>query len=528
MEMNINTIFSKLKYKNKEIFVNSAEPLPINNIKLYKDNQHNFMTNVLYVADEKNFLQLCSKNNCDNILCTVKSGNNSFNQDAYAGKNVLFLYDEVLDDVLIEELEEILNHFLEFLKNAQELFLLLVDNKGIQKILDKGYELLGNLIVFSDTSMCVVFCSDNVLIDEELKNWLYDDSLNRYNKFYLKHKKERGFEKSYKSKIPVYVSKEVDDYAHLASKVFIEERLVGYLTVIESERKIEEDDYDIISVLCNVISLELQKNREVRNERGFYYERLFVELLEERIKDPLIIDDKIKHLDLQLKENLYVFVFQVSQEELANTNFAYIRNIIEDLITGFKTVIYNDQIIGIISISENKDLFEDFDLMRLKLFLKNNKMNCGISFCFYKIKHLSSAYKQSLKAIEMGTHLNSEERIFNYEDFANYHMMSICSIVDDVKSFCHPFVLKLLEYDRTFHSELVPSLYMYLLCEKNQRNTANVLHVHRSTLLYRIKRAEEIMNLNLKNGNTVFNLLCSFKILEFLGEIDYKDYLDIE
>lgn len=52
---------------------------------------------------------------------------------------------------------------------------------------------------------------------------------------------------------------------------------------------------------------------------------------------------------------------------------------------------------------------------------------------------------------------------------------------------------------------------------RNQMATAKTLHVHRSTLIYRIKRIRDIMNVDLNDTDTLFHLLLSFKLLDYAG-----------
>lgn len=527
MEMNMGKILNKLKKDNSEIFINQQECMLINNVKVYKQNESCFKPDTLYVMESANLLNLPPEIKCVNILCIGKI-NNPLEKAQKLNINMLVLNDNVNIEEVVEEIQTILDKYRKLLQNTAILFELLAEGKGLQKIINKGYEMLGNMVLLSDMSMSVVLRSENAKMDDDLKKWIYEDPIENYNNFYIKEREKRGFEKSYRSKAPTYISKDIDRYSYLSSNIFVDDKKVGHLTVIEFERNFEEDDYEVISLLCKIISLEMQKDRLICNSRGFLYEFLFLDLLEGRVKDPIIIEDRVKSLDIDLEENFYVFTIAVNQDEQANTNLPYIRNVLENMIKNGKFVIYNENIVCIITTSGDEKPLYKVDLKNLKYFLKNNKMQSGLSYCFNSLKDLQRYYKQSLKAIEMGIHLNKEEVIFSYENYVNYHIMDICSKHENLKTFCHPAILKLLEYDRIYHTDFTHSLYTYLIYEKNQVETSKALHIHRSTLLYRIKKAEEIMNVNLKNSGLVFNLLVSFKILEFIGEVEFIPYLGKE
>lgn len=522
--MDIEKISSKLKSNTSQLYVNRKECTLINNVKLYKQNEADFKLNTLYVISALTLDNLFPTTICANIICIGKM-ENPLEKAKKLNINMLLLNDNLNIEVVANKIQTILDKNQQLLENEKLLFDLLAEGKGLQQIINRAYEMLGNMVLLSDASMGVILYAQNAKMDENLRKWIYQDRLDNYNNFYIKNRDKRGFEKSYKNRIPIYIDKSMDTYAYLASDIFVDDKVGGHLTLIESEKYLEEDDYEIVSYLCKIISLEMHKDRFICNSRGFLYEYLFLDLLEGRIKDPVVINDRIKSLEIELQENLYVFTVSVDRNEKENTKLPYIRNLIEDIIKNGKAVIYDDRIVCVITMSGSEKPMHKIDLENFKNFLKTNKMYGGLSYCFHDLHDLQKYYKQSLKSIEMGIHLKKEEIIFSYEDCAKYHMLDVCSKNKSLKDFCHPSVLSLLKYDSAYNTNFTKSLYIYLICEKKQVETSKMLHIHRSTLIYRIKKAEEIMNVNLKDSGLVFNLLVSFKILEFIGEIEFIPHI---
>jgi purine catabolism regulator len=60
----------------------------------------------------------------------------------------------------------------------------------------------------------------------------------------------------------------------------------------------------------------------------------------------------------------------------------------------------------------------------------------------------------------------------------------------------------LSEYDREHGGDLVRTLATYLACGCNASRTAAALYLHRSGLLYRLRRIETLLGLNLDNFET--------------------------
>lgn len=84
----------------------------------------------------------------------------------------------------------------------------------------------------------------------------------------------------------------------------------------------------------------------------------------------------------------------------------------------------------------------------------------------------------------------------------------------DLKADLHPGLLRLLAEDR---GELIATLEAYLTTGGDVRSTANMLHVHRSTLYYRIDRIAEITGANLRDGEARFELTLGLRVAALLG-----------
>jgi sugar diacid utilization regulator len=286
--------------------------------------------------------------------------------------------------------------------------------------------------------------------------------------------------------------------------------------VLGNEVPFTEADVETVEVLREVISVELQKSKPKLNEKGVMYEYFLKDLLDGKIRKDEVISERMKYLDLNLKENLYLVSVFTRQSDFLNTPLQYISNKFENLIIGCKSFVYNDQIIILISTDQAASSLKS-DIEKLESFLEQNNMYAGMSQCFHKINHIRAYYKQAVKAVELGIYLKMGRPFIKYDDCSVYHVADICAHNHNLRRFCHPAVLKLEEYDRKNNTSYLKSLYYYLINNKNQLASAEALHIHRNTLIYRIKKIDLLVDIDWNDGETLFHLLFSFKFLKYLN-----------
>jgi sugar diacid utilization regulator len=82
----------------------------------------------------------------------------------------------------------------------------------------------------------------------------------------------------------------------------------------------------------------------------------------------------------------------------------------------------------------------------------------------------------------------------------------------DLHAFALRWLGPLLDYDRKHRSELAPTLRQ-LFRQRSLTDAASALHIHISTLKYRIGRIEEILGRSVEDWDNVFNLELALRVL---------------
>ncbi|MCR4434927.1 MAG: helix-turn-helix domain-containing protein [Clostridiales bacterium] len=522
MDINLTTIASKLKRYNPKLYTPGGGSAPLKSVKLLLEGMPSLEPDILYIGKASSFVGKLPPSSCVNILCVPDvdippeyTGNSNMNLMVLDKKADVFMVFNEIQDVLTAELN--------LARSSKRLLDTLMDGKGIQHIIDVAYEILGNPICFGDPSTRLIAHKGLVEAIEPI----WDEQI-RTGKFSLDTVRSLEYKYSFamvnKSKLPFFV-KGGQRPSKISAKVVIGNITVGYLTVIEYENPFKESDLELVALLCDVISSEMQKNRSNKNSKWALFESFLADLLNGNIQDDKTTQEMAQALSLNLEENLYILTIDVRQSDIAYIYLIHSMYLPENIAASSKSIMYKDYIVILVSCSKKGKLFSDTDLKSFVEFLKENNLYAGLSRCFHSLMELNYYYMQSLKAIELGIRKNKEKAFFTYEEYALYHLLDTHSNPAGLKEFCHPSILILMDYDRENNTRYTHTLYIYIVNRGNQAKSANALHIHRSTLIYRIEKIQAIMDLDLDDANIMHHLYVSFLILRFTNQLDSEPFL---
>ena len=111
--------------------------------------------------------------------------------------------------------------------------------------------------------------------------------------------------------------------------------------------------------------------------------------------------------------------------------------------------------------------------------------------------------------------MHPENHIHLYKEYAIYYMMELCLKNDELSTLCSPELLRLFKHCKKEDSTLLETLKVYLDCSRSKTETAKKLFVHVNTVKYRIAQIQDILQLNLSDDPTAFQLSLSLKMIEY-------------
>lgn len=138
----------------------------------------------------------------------------------------------------------------------------------------------------------------------------------------------------------------------------------------------------------------------------------------------------------------------------------------------------------------------------------------GISSPVTGIRELNAAYYQAGVALEQTFRLRSEKWILTFPECALDHLVRSLPSPLTPGHLISPELSRLMDYDREKGTQYFDTLRTYLLQERDIPRTSEALIIHRTTLLYRLKKIQSLLRLDLEDPWQRLYLMLSLWILE--------------
>lgn len=250
------------------------------------------------------------------------------------------------------------------------------------------------------------------------------------------------------------------------------------------------------------LQLEQLKNKIISEERHF----LFFDLVKKKSRSTQDIHDFCSHYQLDIDGTYTLMTLRLKlnapklKKEKANQIFYYLNY----LIGGYKEKIlcidYRDSFIFIIENQEQEPQLLKKEQLRIAQSLLNKLKQqypnldflLAISSARTNVKALSNSYEENKQIIHSITKKQLRGHrvpsIVFYQDIRFNQLLENYLSKESRQAFITNFLSPLLAHDQLYKTDYVQTLSTYFQTQRNRSLAAKELHVHRNTLMQRLKR----------------------------------------
>lgn len=290
--------------------------------------------------------------------------------------------------------------------------------------------------------------------------------------------------------------------------------VLGYIWALETGRRLDPNDLAQLkkaaeAVKANILELEM-KSRKTEKE----YQEFFWQLLTGHYLSGEMIQAKADKLGVTLPLDYYVIVFEFESEITEETH----RQIRYHIHTNPQDKVALHIINGkqLILLSGQAD---EASIRQIRNRLSSSSVNAGVSLSSGQYAEVEKRYQEAMLVLRIKKYYPEEmNATYRYEDVGFYQFMP--RMAEERREHYHENarIRRLKAYDREHNSDLMRTLDVFLTTDSNAKKTAEILHIHTNTLTYRLKRIEEIGELDLDDMNQKVSLYLELRLARFTGQ----------
>jgi purine catabolism regulator len=142
----------------------------------------------------------------------------------------------------------------------------------------------------------------------------------------------------------------------------------------------------------------------------------------------------------------------------------------------------------------------------------------GLSRLVTGVAGFREGYTQASQSTELGQTV-LRQNVISYAQLGAYLLLNELAGSAVLRDFCNRLIGELVEYDSTHGSDLCGTAQAFFACGRSLKRTAEMLHVHRNTLVYRLRRIEQIARTDFHDAEACFNLCLALKARRLIDPV---------
>jgi sugar diacid utilization regulator len=269
----------------------------------------------------------------------------------------------------------------------------------------------------------------------------------------------------------------------------------------------------LLEHLAGILVDVIRQKYSTQYLRSTRLQKLVMDMLGGTEFDPKMIEHTIAPLQWNITDEYQVVVINMDKRDRENGVVKYTSESIQAIFPD-SVIIELDNSLLVLLHRSGSGRINELISRQFSQFLSKRNCKAGLGMPFTNIALLRTHYKLANAALEKGESLDPDKRLYSYTSYIVPHIIDLCAQSIDVTALCHPEAIKIFQYDLKNNSDLLKSLYFYLISEKSLTAASKLLNIHRNTLVYRLTRISDLFSVNLDDPHIRLHLIASYTILK--------------
>ena len=272
-------------------------------------------------------------------------------------------------------------------------------------------------------------------------------------------------------------------------------------------------------LLCGILAAEIVRSAGSGSAIRSGSDYFISDLIRGNLRNPELVEARLAYLNWNLRQYKYLLLVQWEQED-RNIDFrdacmAALNSIFPDgrcVLDGVNMVVLFSTDAKLTVSSPPVDL--------IRAYLSKTGLVAVLSMPFTDLWEAAYYYDQACDILSLNQRLGREDQFLLAEASAFELLLQEASKKYHLIDYCHPLVRSLMEYDQREGKDYLTTLRAFAIAGMNYTKAAELLHMHRNSVIYRMKQIEEILDFDFSSMEFGFHIDLSFRILDYMESIE--------
>lgn len=432
-------------------------------------------------------------------------------------RNVAALSDEAAYNEVIIEARQLLREFRVMERAHHRLLELITQNRSLTELANEIARIYGHYSDIVDNSLNILAISEAVR--PPVENLLKDHKSRYVKPNVVQYLRTSGnLTKMQSSHLPVLVEDAPRNTYAYSVAIGAGSINLGYLCVfISPGERLSPVHLHFLPDTARLLSLEMQKSRSDLLSKSTYFTRLLSDMLAGRSTADSTFEERFSAFNYELRRWKNIIVLHLDAAIPASTDLHILCRTLQSLLGNCIYMVQEEYIVFLVSRHHAVDIPEA-QLTEWAAYMSSNRLRIGISDSFESPLAAGAHWEQARTALSLGQRFYPGEWVHRYQQLRLLALADKLAAHDDLRLYCFPPLLRLMEVDAAEGGGLTDTLRRYMNSGLSAADTCRELFIHRNTLYYRLSKIRDIMGCDFTHPDNAAQITLTFALLRYLGK----------
>lgn len=309
----------------------------------------------------------------------------------------------------------------------------------------------------------------------------------------------------------------------VAVSIWKNKEVLGFIWALEARRPLSKEEMELLKKAAKAAKNQLLQLYIRKNKKEERVQEFFWKLLTGHITSDEEIRENLTLMQISTPPLFSILVFRFKSDITTDIEkqVSYILKTTQQL----QILLYTVDRDELILLAAPKSLMHP--LQQFNRFIASFAVQMKERFHVDSIKgsfggiyknygRIEKSYKEALTVLSIKERFAEQtNEIYGYQELGIYQFFDLLLEKKQQGEFENSALLKLQEYDKKHHTNLVETIEVFLDKNNNVSETSKALNIHTNTLAYRLKRISEIGEIDLENMNQKLKLYIDIKLAKY-------------